>query len=90
MTEWSDQMPASTSRVVRLDSFGGPEVLNIHETPAPQASPGEIRVRVTAAGLIPMDWIITADAVTAARFGLSLRPGSAPTTPGWWTRSVTG
>ena len=36
---------------------------------------GEIRVRVTAAGLNPMDWIITADADTAARFGLSLPVG---------------
>jgi NADPH:quinone reductase-like Zn-dependent oxidoreductase len=75
MQEWSDQMPASASRVVRLDSFGGPEVLNIREVPAPQAGPGEIRVRVTAAGLNPMDWIMTADAGTAARFGLSLPAG---------------
>ena len=75
MQQWSDQLPASTSRVVRLDSFGGPEVLNIREVPAPQAGPGEIRVRVTAAGLNPMDWIMTADASTAARFGLSLPAG---------------
>jgi len=75
MQEWSDQMPASTSRAVRLDSFGGPEVLNLREVPAPQAGPGQIRVRVTAAGLNPMDWIITADASTAARFGLSLPAG---------------
>ena len=68
-------MPASTSRAVRLDSFGGPEALNIREEPAPQAGPGEIRVRVTAAGLNPMDWIMTADADTAARFGLTLPAG---------------
>jgi NADPH:quinone reductase-like Zn-dependent oxidoreductase len=65
----------SRSRAVRLDSFGGPEVLNVREVPAPQAGPGEIRVRVTAAGLNPMDWIMTADADTAARFGLSLPVG---------------
>jgi len=68
-------MPANTSRAVRLDSFGGPEVLNIRQVPAPQAGPGQIRVRVTAAGLNPMDWIMTADADTAARFGLSLPAG---------------
>ena len=68
-------MSASTSRAVRLDSFGGPEVLNVHQVAAPQAGPGEIRVRVAAAGLNPMDWIITADAGTAARFGLSLPAG---------------
>ena len=66
MQQWSDQMPASRSRAVRLDSFGGPEVLNIRQVPAPQAGPGQIRVRVTAAGLNPMDWIMTADADTAS------------------------
>jgi hypothetical protein len=50
-------------------------VLNVREVPTPQAGSGEIRVRVTAAGLIPMDGIITADADTAARFGLSLPVG---------------
>src|SRR6201999_2759445 len=70
-----DQMPANTSRAVRLDSFGGPEVLNVRQVPAPQAGPGELRMRVAAAGLNPMDWIMTADADTAARFGLSLPVG---------------
>jgi NADPH:quinone reductase-like Zn-dependent oxidoreductase len=68
-------MPANTSRAVRLDSFGGPEVLNIRQVPAPRVGTGQIRVRVTAAGLNPMDWIMTADADTAARFGLSLPTG---------------
>jgi NADPH:quinone reductase-like Zn-dependent oxidoreductase len=67
--------PATTSRAVRLESFGGPEVLNLREVPAPQAGPGQIRVRVTAAGLNPMDWLMTCDADTAARFGLSLPCG---------------
>ncbi|WP_433143222.1 NADP-dependent oxidoreductase [Actinomadura nitritigenes] len=75
MREQSDQPPAGRSRAVRLDSFGGPEVLDVREVPAPQAGPGQIRVRVTAAGLNPMDWIMTADADTAARFGLSLPAG---------------
>jgi NADPH:quinone reductase-like Zn-dependent oxidoreductase len=75
MQELRGQPPASGSRAVRLDSFGGPEVLDVREVPAPQAGPGQVRVRVTAAGLNPMDWIITADADTAARFGLSLPAG---------------
>ena len=75
MQEHSTQTPASTSRAVRLESFGGPEVLNLHEVPAPQAGAGQIRVRVTAAGLNPMDWFMTSDAETAARFGLSLPAG---------------
>ena len=66
---------AATSRAVQLASFGGPEVLNVREVPAPLAGSGQIRVRVTAAGLNPMDWFMTADADTAVRFGLSLPAG---------------
>ena len=66
---------ANTSRAVQLESFGGPEVLNLSEVLAPQAGPGQIRVRVTAAGLNPMDWFMTSDAQTATRFGLSLPSG---------------
>lgn len=65
----------STGRAVRLESFGGPEVLTLRETPAPQAGAGHIRVRVRAAGLNPMDWFIISDADIAARFGLSLPCG---------------
>jgi NADPH:quinone reductase-like Zn-dependent oxidoreductase len=75
MQEPSVSTPAATSRAVRLESFGGPEVLNLREVPAPQAGPGQIRVRVTAAGLNPMDWFMTCDADTATRFGLSLPCG---------------
>ena len=66
---------ATTSRAVRLESFGGPEALNLRDVPAPQAGSGQIRVRVTAAGLNPMDWFMTSDADTATRFGLSLPSG---------------
>jgi NADPH:quinone reductase-like Zn-dependent oxidoreductase len=66
---------ATTGRAVQLESFGGPEALNLREVPAPQAGPGQIRVRVTAAGLNPMDWFMTSDEQTATRFGLSLPSG---------------
>ncbi|MFE2188514.1 NADP-dependent oxidoreductase [Streptomyces sp. NPDC059455] len=66
---------ATASRAVLFDSFGGPEALNVRDVPALQAGPGQIRVRVTAAGLNPMDWFMTSDAETAARFGLSLPCG---------------
>ena len=72
MRQAGASMSATTSRAVQLESFGGPEVLNLRDVPAPQAGPGQIRVRVTAAGLNPMDWFMTSDAQTAARFGLSL------------------
>ena len=66
---------ATTSRAVQLESFGGPEVLRLCEVPAPRAGSGQLRVRVTAAGLNPMDWFMTSDAETASRFGLSLPSG---------------
>src|SRR5690348_17970271 len=66
---------APTTRSVQRESIGAPEVLNLRGVPAPQAGPGQIRVRVTAAGLNPMDWFMTSDAQTAARFGLSLPSG---------------
>src|ERR1700704_6202308 len=75
MQEPSVNTSATTSRAVRLESFGGPEALNVREVPMPQAGSGQIRVRVTAAGLNPMDWFMTSDADTAARFGLSLPSG---------------
>jgi NADPH:quinone reductase-like Zn-dependent oxidoreductase len=75
VADHTNQLPASTSRAVLLESFGGPEVLNLREVAAPQAGPGQIRVRVTAAGLNPMDWFMTSDAQTASRFGLSLPAG---------------
>jgi NADPH:quinone reductase-like Zn-dependent oxidoreductase len=75
MQELSINPSATTSRAVRLQSFGGPEVLDLREVPMSQAGPGQIRVRVTAAGLNPMDWFMTSDPDTAARFGLSLPSG---------------
>ncbi len=68
--------PLEISRAVQfVDAFGGPDVLQLRALPAPQAGPGQIRVRVTAAGLNPMDWYMTSDAATATRFGLSLPSG---------------
>ncbi|WNE95496.1 NADP-dependent oxidoreductase [Streptomyces luomodiensis] len=69
-------MSANTSRAVQfVESFGGPEALDLREVPVPDVGPGQIRVRVIAAGLNPMDWFMTSDADTAARFGLSLPCG---------------
>src|SRR5579883_1274752 len=75
MQQHDDGLGDLRSRAVRLESFGGPEVLAVQDVPEPQASDGQIRVRVTAAGLNPMDWFMTANAETAARFGLSLPAG---------------
>lgn len=63
------------SRAVRYEAFGGPEVLELREVPEPHAGPGEVRVRVTAAGLNPMDWGIAARPELAAQFGISVPSG---------------
>ncbi|HEX4832610.1 MAG TPA: NADP-dependent oxidoreductase [Trebonia sp.] len=75
MQQPGDGTRPATSRAVLLESFGGPEVLRLRPVPAPQAGPGQVRVRVTAAGLNPMDWFMTRDPQAAARFGLSLPCG---------------
>ncbi len=63
------------SRAVIYETFGGPDVLQLREVAEPHAGPGEVRVRVTAAGLNPMDWLIPSRPEAAAQFGLSLPSG---------------
>lgn len=63
------------SRAVIYERFGGPEVLELREVPEPHAGPGEVRVRVTAAGLNPMDWLIASRPDAAERFGITLPSG---------------
>ncbi|MDT8910661.1 NADP-dependent oxidoreductase [Amycolatopsis sp. PS_44_ISF1] len=41
---------------IRLHEFGGPEVLRYEELPVPVPGPGEVLVRVHAAGVNPPDW----------------------------------
>ncbi|MFF2554748.1 NADP-dependent oxidoreductase [Nocardia sp. NPDC058058] len=43
-------------RAVRFAEFGGPEVLELTETPEPHPGPGQIRIAVRAAGVNPHDW----------------------------------
>jgi NADPH:quinone reductase-like Zn-dependent oxidoreductase len=57
------------------ETFGGPEVLELREVQEPHAGPGEVRVRVTAAGLNPMDWGLASRAEAAARFGITVPSG---------------
>lgn len=59
-------------RAVGLDSWGGPEVLRTVELPDPRPAAGELLVRVTAAGVAPVD--------VMARTGLLARlyQGSEP------------
>ncbi|MFC9397477.1 NADP-dependent oxidoreductase [Streptomyces sp. NPDC057027] len=49
-------MGTATMRAVRLHAFGGPEELIYEEVARPEPGPGEVLVRVHAAGVNPPDW----------------------------------
>ncbi len=61
-------------RVV-VERFGGPEVLKVVEEDAPQPGPGQVRVRVLAAGVSFTDALI--------RAGTYLGGPKPPFTPGY-------
>ncbi len=65
-------MPTHTMRAVRLHEHGGPEVLRLDEVPIPEPRPGEVLVRVHAAGINPPDRYL--------RDGLTRMPGQAEST----------
>ena len=54
-------------RAVTFSRFGGPEVLDVTELPAPLAGPGEVRIRVAAATVNPTDISFRAGRQTAAQ-----------------------
>ena len=59
-----------TMRALTQHTFGGPEVLEIAEVARPAAGPGEVLIRVRAAGVNPSDWKV--------RSGLLPRFGPPP------------
>ena len=63
------------SRAVIYEKFGGPEVLELRDVAEPHAGPGQIRIRVTAVGLNPMDPAIASTPDLAARFDITLPSG---------------
>ncbi|MFG2603224.1 NADP-dependent oxidoreductase [Streptomyces sp. NPDC048514] len=65
-------MPTKTMRAVRLHEHGGPEVLRYDEVPIPEPGPGEVLVRVHAAGVNPPDRYL--------RDGLTRMPGETEST----------
>jgi NADPH:quinone reductase-like Zn-dependent oxidoreductase len=64
-------------RVITQLSTGGPEVLELGEAEIPEPLPTEIRVRVGAAGVNPVDW------KTRAGSGMAGVIGPPPFTVGW-------
>ncbi|MCT9078210.1 quinone oxidoreductase family protein [Streptomyces fulvoviolaceus] len=61
-------------RAVRIDEFGGPEVLVPVDVPDPVAGPGEVLVRIVAAGVNRVDALL--------RAGVYHRAGRPPLIPG--------
>jgi len=41
---------------VQFSEYGGPEVLRVDEAPEPHAGPGQVRIKVAAASVNPIDW----------------------------------
>jgi NADPH:quinone reductase-like Zn-dependent oxidoreductase len=66
-----------TMKAVRVHQYGGPEVLKYEEAPRPKPGPGEVLVRIRAAGVNPVDWKVREGHMREA---LAYR---MPFVPGW-------
>lgn len=61
---------------VQFERFGPPEVLTVGRFPEPHAGPGEVRVRVNAAGVAPVDLALRAGrSPSSKRLALPHVPG---------------
>lgn len=67
-----------TMRAIRMHVRGGPEVLRLEQVPIPVPSAGEVRIRVVAAGVNPIDWKIREGA-----YGAPKQPFEVPRIPGF-------
>jgi NADPH2:quinone reductase len=64
-------------RSIAFREFGGPDKLEFMDLPEPHAGPGEVVIRVVAAGVNPVDWKIR-EGWLKDRF-----PHAFPIVPGW-------
>jgi NADPH:quinone reductase-like Zn-dependent oxidoreductase len=67
----------ATMKAVRIHEYGGPEVLRYEDAPRPEAGPGEVLIRVHAAGVNPVDWKVRAG------FAKNRLKYKMPFIPGW-------
>ena len=70
-------MSDSSMRAVVQHALGGPDVLSVQEVPRPEPLPTEVRVKVHAAGINPVDW------KTRAGAGMAGVLGEPPFILGW-------
>ena len=61
-------------KAIRVEEFGGPEVMKLAEVPKPRPEPGQVLVRIHAAGVNPVE--------TYIRAGTYPRKPALPFTPG--------
>src|SRR6185503_1745305 len=61
-------------KAIRVTAFGGPEVLRLEEVPTPKPGPGQVLMRMHAAGVNPVE--------TYIRAGTYARLPALPYTPG--------
>jgi NADPH:quinone reductase-like Zn-dependent oxidoreductase len=47
-------------KALQFHSYGSPEVLTVGDAPEPHAGPGQVRIKVVAASVNPIDWKIRA------------------------------
>jgi NADPH:quinone reductase-like Zn-dependent oxidoreductase len=47
-------------QAVRYEQYGGPDVLRLVEVPDPESGPGQVRIDLYAASVIPADWKLRA------------------------------
>jgi len=64
-------------RAIAIGQYGGRDMLQLVDLPTPEPAADEIRVRVHAAGVNPVDWKIREGRVQARI------PGAFPLIPGW-------
>ena len=64
-----------TMRAIVQNAFGEPDVLQVGDRPVPEPIGTEVRVRVQAAGVNPVDWKTRAGKGAAAQWGLPLTVG---------------
>jgi NADPH2:quinone reductase len=72
-------------KTIRIHNFGGPEVLVLEQLPEPSPGPGEVVVRVKAAGVNPVDTYIRAGVYGDRKFPFTPGMDAAGTVVGLGT-----